>query len=290
MNRLLSKLQSPYPIDKSLSYNFKVAFVFGVFTLVFNWLTEFSFSADKVITGFIFSGLVFTVLFLNLYFVPRIFPNIFREEKWKTWKEILWTLFQFPCIACIGFCIYVFSEGAPPNIETYLVFLSRSLAVGGGPVIGLVFFEQYLYLKRHLRNATWLREQIRNDHTNAHQDTLLTFQSTGGSDHIKLAAKDLLFVESADNYSRIIWLQGEEIMSHMIRKPLKRVEAELTDLKDIFRCHRTCIVNFANVESLTGNAQGYKLKVRHYQNDVPVARSFVSALKNHMHDNSRQNL
>lgn len=58
---------------------------------------------------------------------------------------------------------------------------------------------------------------------------------------------------------------------------MKSVEEQISS-KKILRCHRSYIVNLEKIESLKGNAQGYKLKIFDSNYIVPVSRKYLNLI------------
>ena len=58
----------------------------------------------------------------------------------------------------------------------------------------------------------------------------------------------------------------------MIRSSLKRLEEQLP-YPEMYRCHRTYIVQLRNVENVSGNSQGYRLHLKHLPHSIPVSRN-----------------
>ncbi|KFF09794.1 chemotaxis protein CheY [Chryseobacterium soli] len=85
----------------------------------------------------------------------------------------------------------------------------------------------------------------------------------------KIQIKDLLFIESMENYVIIHTLNSKEIVNTTLKKMMERLP------EDIFlQVHRCYIVNLNHVIAIDGNI----LKVDSHQ--IPVARSFRDTLIN----------
>ncbi len=103
-------------------------------------------------------------------------------------------------------------------------------------------------------------------------------------DTFELLPHQLLYIESTDNYSSIIYVDEHgKIKKELIRSSLKRLETQIT-IPSILRCHRAYIVNLSNVAHITGNAQGYRISFSEVENTIPVSRNYgkviLETLKN----------
>ena len=85
--------------------------------------------------------------------------------------------------------------------------------------------------------------------------------------------EDLLYIESADNYSSILFKKEGKREKELLRSSLSRLETQIENPR-VVRCHRSYIVNLDHVISVTGNAQGYKLHLGDSGDTIPVARKY----------------
>jgi len=131
--------------------------------------------------------------------------------------------------------------------------------------------------------AALMTEEIKLHH---HDDVPAGFQSSASKDKsskiiitseseketLEFFIDDLLYIESADNYSRIFYTKKSKESSIIIRSSLKRIETQANHV-DLFRCHRAYIVNLKKIGSVKGNSQGYRLKVNDTEKEIPVSRN-----------------
>lgn len=121
------------------------------------------------------------------------------------------------------------------------------------------------------------------DESPVYNEQIIEFVAENEKDKLKIKIQELLYIESADNYSTICYSENGNTKNHLIRSSLKRIEQQIHN-DSIMRCHRTFIVNLNNVKKIEGNAAGYKLTLNFGEIQVPVSRSFgtiiVEKLKN----------
>lgn len=104
----------------------------------------------------------------------------------------------------------------------------------------------------------------------------LQFTSDNGKDVLTIAAGDLLYLESQDNYLEVVYLSNGERRSRLIRSSLKRIEA--MDLPGLARCHRSFMVNLLQVRACHGNQHGLKLSLPGLVQPLPVSRAYTQAI------------
>ncbi|MBQ1883913.1 MAG: LytTR family transcriptional regulator [Bacteroidales bacterium] len=85
----------------------------------------------------------------------------------------------------------------------------------------------------------------------------------------------LLYIESDKNYCKITTESGTTV----IRSTLTTLENQLKPFDYVMRCHRAFLVNMTNVEGIEGSASnGYHLKIKNHPTEVPVSRTYISAV------------
>lgn len=282
---MLNFLQKPYPFDNNLRKNLTITFSISIF--VFLFLLFFQPFGLKTLPEdlkiWIFLGFGFVTLFsivLVIFIVPKIFPKIFIEEKWTILKEIL---FIQANVLTITFGNYFYSYFLGFHEFTLNDFISNfidTFAVGIFPVSFIVVFNYIAKLKRNLKESKMLNIELtkkNSDYIKEQSETIL-LSSESGNENIELDLKNLLFIESTSNYIVVKYEIENKLQEKILRSSLTRIEESLSEFEQVFRCHRTYLVNIQNIKSITGNSQGYKL-IFAGSVEIPVARSKSKLLK-----------
>ncbi|MGG5637533.1 LytTR family DNA-binding domain-containing protein [Myroides sp. C20-1] len=89
---------------------------------------------------------------------------------------------------------------------------------------------------------------------------------------------DFIYAQSEGNYCTVYYLERGEIKQQLMRLPLKKLKEQLT-LNSIQYCHRSYLINVNYLIGVKGNAQGGKLYLKKIQQEVPVSRTYIQALK-----------
>jgi DNA-binding LytR/AlgR family response regulator len=97
-------------------------------------------------------------------------------------------------------------------------------------------------------------------------------------DKVSISVCDLLFIESADNYSLVCFRTVGKIDKVMLRSSLTRLESQLRmqSIQQVKRCHRSYLVNLSQVQNMSGNAQGYRLHFTDIKTPVLVSRGYAT--------------
>jgi len=289
------------PDRKNVVTSFFVGSFVALFLIVFEpfqlneWHTN-----NKIIKLIGFGVISFIMpLILNII-VARVISKETIEDNWTVGKEILMLTAVIILIA-FGNLIYGNLLGVMPlTFKGFLFALSSVVMIGIFPVTIHVMRKHNKLLKINFEQAVIVNEHIHHDETEADDSVKkisgldeepvpndpshmpeaivdvvpkLVFVAENGKDIVELEAGQLLYIESADNYSNIFFTEENKVKKQMIRSSLKRMESQIT-FEYIVRCHRTFIVNLKNVKNVEGNAAGYKLSFADVQYFVPVSRSF----------------
>jgi DNA-binding LytR/AlgR family response regulator len=91
------------------------------------------------------------------------------------------------------------------------------------------------------------------------------------SESLTFNLPDLLFIEADDNYSTVMWKESGTLQKKLLRVNLKNLESQL-DNSFTLRCHRSYIVNVNAISAISGNTNGYKLKINGSDFSIPVSR------------------
>ncbi len=277
-------LNKPYPHTENFRRTFLVSLCIGVFVALFLIVFQpFDISRWEdpqkklKLAGY---GIVSFLIPVLTGIVLQFIPAKEREDNWKVWKEITNTLLAVLLIA-FGNLFYSTLIGiGTVSFKNYFNFIFITFAVGIFPIALSVASKYNRFLKLNQRTAaevnTVLDEKPKPTPTPAKQKLILIAEND--KDKLELEADDLLYIESADNYSTIHYLTQDSTHKIMMRGSLKRIESQCTSFPQILRCHRAFIVNTKNVTHIEGNAAGYKLSIKKSEVRVPVSRNYGTSL------------
>jgi DNA-binding LytR/AlgR family response regulator len=96
---------------------------------------------------------------------------------------------------------------------------------------------------------------------------------------VEIPASSLVCIESEGNYVNTWYLEEGKIVRLLIRNTIKEIEKQIEDAPSLFKCHRAFIVNLAYIENVSGNSQGYRLKIKYLEQDIPVARNYSKSFR-----------
>jgi hypothetical protein len=90
--------------------------------------------------------------------------------------------------------------------------------------------------------------------------------------------ENLLYIESAENYVSICYLNNGKVSKYLLRDTLKKME-EIFSGTELVRCHRSYIVNFEKVKVIRRDKDGLKLELGNPAVlDIPVSKTYVDSV------------
>ncbi len=296
---MLPFLSKPYPYNpvsgKDIGSNFLIGCFVAFFLLVFQpfdislWETPYRFWK---IMGFGLVSFLCPTMFRLLSVVALRSSR--PEESWKVWKETSALVLVLLFIALgnmlygnlIGIAAISFGQLALAVLATFLL--------GIFPITANVALKYNRFQALNQKEALHIEQELKDyqQRTEAEQSQqndpalietpLLILLAENEKDRLELKPEDLLYIESADNYSNIVFLKKGLVSRQLIRGSLKRLEAQIA-VPYIVRCHRSYIVNIRQVNAVSGNAQGYKIGFKVVGVDpVPVSRNYGKEVLAHL--------
>lgn len=272
---MFSIFNQPTPLYTNIRKNiiryFWVGCFIALFLIIFQPFGTANFKMDYkslFLSGYgILTFLIFSLAFIGL---PRLFPTVIIEEKWVVWKQILLLIaaLSLTLLACYVYQAVWF--GWNMSFLKFWYFFITVLPISIFPCVMIAMLDYIYQLQKHQALANNFNQQVKPQPTNT---TLLHFKDENNKLDFVLPLDQLIFIQAANNYVEINYLEGEQIKKHLLRNSIKNIENQLA-YPTIKRCHRSYLVNMDKVGRITGNAQGYKI---HFPFSaefvVPVSRS-----------------
>lgn len=280
---LINFFTRPFPYTDNLQKKFFSALFISLFVLFFLFIFK-PFGMDNLNNNvlLICSGygvVTFVITMLSNFLIPRLFPSVFKEESWTVLKEIIYIQLIVLLVA-VGNLLFSYWLGyVDISLNMFYNSVLITLAVAVIPVSVLILFKQNILLKRNLREAKELSDNLYlKKRLLAHEGETVTIQSENPKDNLVLEVNSIHFVSSADNYVEVVYTFNNNITRKLLRTTLRNVQTNLRNFSQYYRCHRAYIVNLEKVKKVTGNAQGYRLIIQDVDELIPVSRSMTKEI------------
>lgn len=107
----------------------------------------------------------------------------------------------------------------------------------------------------------------------ANDPRVVNFYDKGNKLTFSTSCNNILYIEAADNYVNIHYLNEGREDTFILHNSLKEVEARLSDTP-MTRCHRSYIVNMENVKLLRKDGAALLLELEGTSKTVPVTKTY----------------
>jgi len=216
------------------------------------------------------------VLGFNMFFVI----GMFSEKDWNIMKHILWSaLIVFELGLANYAYTFAFIGGLTFNLYSLLIFQIYTSFISIVPITFLVLFRQNQLLKANKAGAEVIARGLHQPIVPHATHQTIVLNSENGKTQIKVNVSELAFIESVGNYIHVYMQTGNTITKRTLRSSISKAESEIEHYESLLKCHRAFIVNLDFIESVSGNAQGYRLKIKNSDNEVYVSRQYTKRLK-----------
>ena len=107
---------------------------------------------------------------------------------------------------------------------------------------------------------------------------MIPFYDDKGILRFSIKKENLLYLESAENYVNICYLNKGKVSKYLLRDTLKKIEENFS-VTEIVRCHRSYMVNFEKVKVIRKDKDGLKLEFDNPSvTDIPVSKTYVNTV------------
>ena len=110
----------------------------------------------------------------------------------------------------------------------------------------------------------------------ANTRNMIPFYDDKGILKFSVKKENLLYLESAENYVNICYINKDKVSKYLLRDTLKKIEETFSGT-EIIRCHRSYMVNFEKVKVIRRDRDGLKLG---FDNplvmDIPVSKTYIN--------------
>ncbi|MDR3653859.1 MAG: LytTR family DNA-binding domain-containing protein [Paludibacter sp.] len=228
---------------------------------------------------FIFASLIVLVGMLVVVISRIIMLAYVRKNSINYWQYALWVLAE---ILSMSMFYAVFTKFIPKeNAMRDFVEIFDDSTIHASLILLLPYSIMWLYFS--WRDKTHMLEKLSKDEQRAEvpKKSLIAFPDEKGELKISIMLENLLYVDSADNYATIHYLNKSKLSHFLIRNSLKWMEENLTNESPLVRCHRSYIVNLDKVKVLRKTKDGIFLELDAINTpDIPVSKTYYERVMN----------
>jgi len=206
------------------------------------------------------------IVALVLLFTQFPLREISKQHKFKIKTYTLWLFIEIALISLV----YIFLYGNPVGnfINDFLFSLKYTL-------LGICIPYSFALLIIYYKNQKAEIEQLQTKISQPVGKKLIVFKDENDKIKFSVLAKDLLFLESTDNYVSVYYILNDKVQRQLLRNTLKNLEESFKE-NSILRCHRSYMVNSDNVEFVQKDGKKLNIKVRLTDKTIPVSQKYSS--------------
>lgn len=224
---------------------------------------------------FAFSSLIILTGMLVVV-ISRIILTVFSKKRDVLyWQYGTWIVCEIVAMAVFYtlFAKFFPKDGIVRDISE----IFRQSLINTALVLLLPYSITWLYFSWKEKSA--LLESIeQGKSTDIHSRSLVAFPDEKGDLKISIMLDNLLYIESADNYATIYYLNKSNMSHYLIRNSLKWMEENLAKDTPLIRCHRSYIVNIDKVKILKKEKSGIVLELDVDNTpDIPVSKTYYES-------------
>ncbi len=236
---------------------------FGVlFTNVFIPFNVNQWEQDSGINQFLRLTSYYFIIAITLSFTQFIIRKLFKVYTFTIWRFILWFFGEVVFISVIY--LFVYSDNLNSFGELFM-FSFRHTLLG----ISIPYLLALIILA-----LIKSRDKIPKNQNK--KTDLIGIPDEKGVVKISLLLSNILYIESADNYIEIYYLDENLVKTTLIRNTLKTIE-NLFKNSMLKRCHRSYIVNVEKIKLAERKSGKLYLHLINIKSVIPVSRNYIAA-------------
>lgn len=201
------------------------------------------------------SGLILTGILVMV--ISRILMFFISKEKRLSYLQYgIWEIMEIAFMALVYTLLKIFFLHEKSDlVEDFVNSLQITALVVIIPYIILALFFSWQDKTRKLESLKQLKEEVADKKVK-----LLPFYDEKGVMRFSMIPADIIYLEAADNYVTIYYLNKQKTSHYLLRNSLKNLEEYLSKYTFV-RCHRSFIVNFDKVKLIRKEKDGLKIEI-----------------------------
>ena len=239
---------------------------FGVNT----WFNVTKFELFLYSSGLILTGILVMVISRILMF------QVSKKHTLNYLQYGSWELMEIAIMALVYTLLKIFFLREEHDIiDDFVNSLQITALVVFLPYVILTLYFSWQDKTRKLESLKQLNEDV-----SEKTAKLLPFYDEKDVMRFSMIPSDIIYLEAADNYVNIYYLNKQKISHYLLRNSLKNLEEYLSEYAFV-RCHRSFIVNFEKVKLIRKERDGLKLEIDGPDElIIPVSKTYTETVMN----------
>ena len=222
---------------------------------------------------FFFSSLIILTGMLVVVVSRVIMLAFVKKHTIIYWQYGVWVLVE---ILSMSLFYSLFAKFIPKEgLNRDFIEIFNQSTVNTSLIILLPYSILWLYFSWNEKNIILQKLSQEEQSPEVQKKSLIGFPDEKGELKISVMLENLLYVDSADNYATIHYLNKSKLSHFLIRNSLKWMEENLTKETPLVRCHRSFLVNLDKVKVLRKTKDGILLELDAVNTpDIPVSKTY----------------
>lgn len=255
---------------------FFVTFFVFVFIILFKPFNSNNWKQGMGVDTFVFYAILLVAIGLGVLAVSRIVMYLTRNHiELYYFTYIVWMLSEiaFISLACTLFVWLIDGQRNDYfHIFPYTAFYTTTILFLPYSILLLYFElkEKNVALEK-IKTSLHLKPTAK---INGEETNLINFPDDKGNLKLSVNADHLFYLEAADNYIKICYINKEKVSHFILRNSLKNIENLLTN-SNLVRCHRSYMINLSKVNVLRREKDGLYIELDSKSlPDIPVSKTY----------------
>jgi len=225
------------------------------------------------LTLFTFSSFI-TLIGMLIIVVSRIMMYyIYRNKSLILWKYLVWIFCEVSCMALFYSLFVKFALNDERMFTEILELNLKNAAL----ILLLPYAISWLYFAWQDKKEL-VERMAENKSFPGNNLDMIAFYDEKQELRFSVKKESMLYLESAENYVSICYLNKGKISKYLLRNTLKKMEDFFAGT-DIIRCHRSYMVNFQKVKVIRKDKDGLVLELDSPTTlDIPVSKTYVDSV------------
>ena len=228
---------------------------------------------------FVFSSLIILTGMLVVVISRMIMLHYTRRHNLNYWQFAGWILCEVLAMSLFYALFTKFIPREGMNRDFMEIF--RKSTINTGLILLLPYSISWLYFSWKEKNS--LLENIEKVETalENHTKSMIAFPDEKGELKISIMQENIIYIDSADNYATIHYLNKSKLSHYMLRNTLKWMDENLIKDTLLVRSHRSYIVNLDKVKVLRKTKTGIFIELDAENTpDIPVSKTYYERFMN----------
>lgn len=198
------------------------------------------------------------------------------SQNWTVQKELLLISLFLLIIGITQFLIRDIIYNNPENWSWRYLYeeIRNTYLIGGLFSIILISLNLNRLSYKYHKNLAPVKFSAKNIESKS--KVVISIKSKVQGDTFSFNLTDFIYAKAVGNYIEI-YLNHNTTERLIKRITLKELEEALKQYSNIFKTHRSFLVNLNYITDAVGNAQGYRIRLANCEEKIPVSRNRVKA-------------